>query len=376
MHHLDTEIRPGLHDWGKPISQPPQVGDDIRAIAKEKREEFHAAEARDGAVDQVVEAIERIDGLGLEKRVQHPGSSGHEHEPGQREAEEEHRREHRRFDEEPLERSRRARIQHLCQRRGRAHREARACLHERQVQQEGNDQDCGISGPTQRTAPSRRDSHVVRLRALCRGSVPPLAGRHRLAAVQRGRVTELRAIAHGRIDVEHAPFADERVPAEGHRSGLEPSRLCPVTVEDRFPADHGPCADREEVGAYRHAPGEDHDAGPDFRAQSPQIEQVHGRTYEHAGGRARSDERLDDPEADVSEAPQADPLRLPTADEHPLRRDRNGADKEESRATRKYRSQTSLDGTRAGRDPPVARGDADYGEIGVGEEKEGLQRSA
>src|SRR5205807_7700813 len=119
-----------------------------------------------------------------------------------------------------------------------------------------------------------------------------------------------------------------------------------------------------------------HDTGPDFRAQSHQIEHVHGRTYEHAGGRARSDERLDDPEPEVSEAPQSDVLCLPTADEHPLRRDRNGADKEESRATRKYRSQTDRDCTRADRDPLIALGDADYGEIRVREEKEGLQRSA
>src|SRR5256885_9364818 len=90
----------------------------------------------------------------------------------------------------------------------------------------------------------------------------------------------------------------------------------------------------------------------------------HGRAHEHAGGRARSDERLDDPEPDVSEAPQADLLGLPTADEHPLRPDRSGADKEESRATGQDQSPGSLDGTRAARGPAGSPGDAGQRQTG------------
>src|SRR5205814_4675749 len=173
-------------------------------------------------------------------------------------------------------------------------------------------------------------------------------------------MTELRSIPHERVDVEHGTFADENVPPERDRPELEPPSLRPVALQHRFLADHRPCADGQQIGAHRHAPGEDHDAGPDSRAQRPQVKEVHGRADEHAGGRARSDERLDDPEPEVSEAPQADVLALPTADEHPLRRDRNAAGKEESRATGQYQAPASLDGTRAARNPPAAPGHVDY----------------
>src|SRR5439155_10998230 len=140
-------------------------------------------------------------------------------------------------------------------------------------------------------------------------------------------------------------------PPEGHRSDLEPPGLCPIAVEDGLLADHRPCADREKIGTYRHAPGEDHDARPDFRAKRPQIEYVQGCAEEQTGGGARPDERLDDPEAEVGEAPQTDSLGLPTTDEHPLRRDRNQANNEESRAAGQDQSQVDPDSTRACRDP-------------------------
>src|SRR5207248_6538787 len=116
-----------------------------------------------------------------------------------------------------------------------------------------------------------------------------------------------------RVDVEHTPLADEHVPAEGYRSDLDPSGLCPVAIEDSLLADHRPCADREQIGTHRHAPGEDHDARSDFRAQCPKIEHVQGRADEQPSGGARPDESFDDPEADVGEAPDADLLGLPTA---------------------------------------------------------------
>src|SRR6266404_7674543 len=142
--------------------------------------------------------------------------------------------------------------------------------------------------------------------------MPLLARRHRLAAAQPGGVTELGAIAQGRVDVEHGPFADENVPAERYRSDLEPPGLRPVAVEDYLLADHRPSADGQEIGTHRHAPGEDHDAWSDFRAQSPQIQHVQGRAEEQTGGGARPDERLHEPEPDVSEAPQTDLLGFPT----------------------------------------------------------------
>src|SRR5947207_7821296 len=112
-------------------------------------------------------------------------------------------------------------------------------------------------------------------------------------------MTELRSIPHRRVDVEHGPFADENVPAERYRSKLEPPGLHPVALEDSLLADHRPCSDGQKIGTHRQAPGEDHHAWPDLRAQSPQIQHVQGRAEEQTGGRARPDERLDDPEADV-----------------------------------------------------------------------------
>src|SRR5439155_16741293 len=129
---------------------------------------------------------------------------------------------------------------------------------------------------TQRAAGHRGYSQIVHLRALCRRAVPPLAGRYRLAAVQRRGVTELRPIAHGRVDVEHGPLPDEGVPADRDRPGLDSPRMRPVALEERLLADDRPRADGEQIGAHRYAPGEDHDARADLRAERPQVEHVEG----------------------------------------------------------------------------------------------------
>ena len=146
-----------------------------------------------------------------------------------------------------------------CQRsghgRGRADRQARDPLDEWEVE-EKHDEHGGdaIGGPSQGAAPRLGDSHVVHVRALCWRSVPPLAGRYSLAREQGGSVSELRPIAQGCVDVEHTALTNKRVPAQGHRSGLEPSGLCPVAVEDHLFADHCSSTDSQEVGADRHAP--------------------------------------------------------------------------------------------------------------------------
>ena len=91
-----------------------------------------------------------------------------------------------------------------------------------------------------------------------------------------------------------------------------------------------------------HVPGEDHDAPADLRAQRPQVEHVERRPDEQ-DQRVRPDQRLDDPEADVGEAPDADLLGLPAPDEHPLRQDRKGAQAEEARAAEQDRPQVDVD---------------------------------
>src|SRR6266487_1241279 len=172
--------------------------------------------------------------------------------------------------------------------------------------------------------------------------MPALAGRYRLAAVERGGVTELRPIAHRCVDVEHGPLADDDAPAERDPSGLDSPRLRPVTLEERLPADDRPRADGEQIGAYRYAPGEDRDARADLRAERPQIRRVDGRTDEQEGARVRSDQGLDEPEADVRQAPEADRPGLPATDEHPFRQDRRGAHDEKGRGAAQHEPQVDL----------------------------------
>ena len=152
--------------------------------------------------------------------------------------------------------------------------------------------------------------------------------------------------------------------------------MCPVAEEDRLPADHRPCADRQQIRAHWYAPGEDRDPRPDFRAQRPQIEPVQGRTDEQKGARVRPDQGLDDPEADVCETPDTDALGLPTTDEDPLRRDGNRAHDEEHRAAEYDEPDVHLETARSRGDPVVAGAASEHGDVAISEVKQGLQRSA
>src|SRR6266540_3793399 len=88
--HFGAEIHPGLQDWRKTISKPLQEVDDVSAVTEQIREEFQAANPRNRPVRRVVEAVERIDGVRLDKRVQHARNSDRKQEADEREAEEEH----------------------------------------------------------------------------------------------------------------------------------------------------------------------------------------------------------------------------------------------------------------------------------------------
>ena len=142
-------------------------------------------------------------------------------------------------------------------------------------------------------------------------------------------MAELRPITHQRVDVEHGPFANKNVPAEGHRSDLDPPGLRAVAEEDRIPADYRSCADREEIGTHGDVPREDHNPRPDLRAQGPQIQPIQRRTDEQMDARIRPDQSLDDPEAEIGKALETNLLGLPATDDPPLRDYRNGAHDEE-----------------------------------------------
>jgi hypothetical protein len=91
--------------------------------------------------------------------------------------------------------------------------------------------------------------------------------------------------------------------------------------------------------------GEDHGACPDLGAQRPQIKRIQRRTDGQESQRVRPDQRLDDPEADIRQAPDADLLGLPPANQHPFRQDRKGAQHHEPRAAEQHRPQVGADKT-------------------------------
>src|SRR5439155_14652128 len=113
------------------------------------------------------------------------------------------------------------RIQRRSQRRRSADCQAKAALYQRAEEEDKEQGDGGIADAPQRSAPGRRDSHVIHVRTLRGTAVPPLAGRHRLAAVQRGGVTELWPIAYRRVEFEPTPLVDEHISAAGNGAHID-----------------------------------------------------------------------------------------------------------------------------------------------------------
>ena len=193
-------------------------------------------------------------------------------------------------------------------------------------------------------APQSRalDRAVVR-RRLDRGrAVVALAVRHALAALQRRGMTELRVVAHRGVDVEHARFADEGVAADLDRSGMDEVRLRAVAQQDGVLAQDGVVADRHHVGADRDEP-------------APRSRRC-GRSWRPAGAdrgcrsacrrtrhRRGAHQGLDDPEAEIAQAPDRDRLRLQSADQHPLRHDGDRGQRDEGARRERHAAKVELD---------------------------------
>src|SRR5215218_6671357 len=161
------------------------------------------------------------------------------------------------------------------------------------------------------------DCQKVRRCLLPGGSVPALAVGHGLPGVQGGGVAELAPVAHRGLDVDDRSLADHRVLPDGNCADVDESGVGSIAVDERVFADYRAIADGQQVYADGDLPGEDHDAAPDLRAQRAQVEIEQRRTREQ-DNRIPPDQRLDDPEADVRQAPDADLLRLPSTDEDPF----------------------------------------------------------
>ena len=186
---------------------------------------------------------------------------------------------------------------------------------------------------------------------------------------------ELGSVAEGGPDVEHGLLADEHVPAQLHRARLDHLADDPVAVEEGVLLDDGAVADGEQIGAHGHVPGEDHDTAADLRTQRPQVQRVDRRPREQ-DQRVRRDQRLDQPEPDIVQAPNPDLSRCPPADEHPLRGYRQGRHGEEDGGAGLDRSQVASGQAPAGGDPQEALLEDLCGEVGVTEEQQELQHPA
>src|SRR5262249_61742665 len=99
---------------------------------------------------------------------------------------------------------------------------------------------------------------------------------------------------------------DDRIASDRDRSNLDSPRPRPVALEERLLANDRARTNREQVGANRESPREDHDARADLRAERPQVRRVERRAHEPPSTRNRPEESLDDPKAYVGQTPEAD----------------------------------------------------------------------
>src|SRR5205085_2328341 len=88
VHHFAAEIRAGLLDRAKVISQPLEVVDDVAAVSEKGRVEPYPPDAGDRAMHCVMESVERINRVRLDEQVQHARSRHSEQEPDECEDEE------------------------------------------------------------------------------------------------------------------------------------------------------------------------------------------------------------------------------------------------------------------------------------------------
>ncbi len=353
------------------VSDGAQVGNDVGAVTGEQLEEADVREARDGPVEGVVDSVEPVDLVRLEGEVEHAGDRDHYQEADEEGPEVEQQRGGEGGAVEGP--ARQGNMTRLHQRRQpgdfeEQHREATEG--QRQDDEQGVEQlHHGVARPPPGAAVRGAHHPVVHVRRLPRRTVPVCAGRDRLTGVQGRGLPQLSSVTQGRLDVEHRVLADEHVLAEGDRARLDHSGAGPVAREERVLADDGPVTDGEQVGADGQVPGEDHHIAPDLRSQRPQVEHVDRRPGEQ-DQRVGSDQGLDDPEAEVGQAPDADLFPFPPADEDPLRQDRKGAEHDEGHGADEHRSQVVVDQVPSGRDPLEAPVDDERGEIGRAEEEE------
>src|SRR5688572_7362580 len=143
--------------------------------------------------------------------------------------------------------------------------------------------------------------------------MPALVRRDRLSALQRRGMTELRAVSHVGVDVEHARLADERVPTDPYRAGVDVAGLSAKAEHRGILAQDGVVADPDEVRADWHGTGLDDRVVAELRAKKPEVEAVEGAALEHCD-RSAADKRHHHPEAIITPTPYREDVLFPSAD--------------------------------------------------------------
>ncbi len=349
---------------------------DVGAVAEEAGEELDVGDAVDRAVRPVVEAVQRVVPVRLDGEMQQAREGQHEPERNQHPAEKQSQRDREHVSKlRPVgnlagsERRKRGTLRELVKQCD------AACHRERQHQDQRQQLAHRVRELAHRTTVLCFPGAVVDVGRLPGWrSITALVVREGLTDMQRRGVSQLRTLAERRVDVEHRHFADERISAERDATRLNDAGLGPVTVEKSVLAYDRAVSHREEIGADRNMRGKDQRVPADLRAEGAQIQRVDRRAGKQ-NHRVELHQRLDEPEARVPEAPNANSLRLPASDEHPLQEDRKSAHGEEVGARRNERSQGSCKQARPGTDQ-VVTSSADEGQhVEIGEHAHELERA-
>ena len=116
--------------------------------------------------------------------------------------------------------------------------------------------------------------------------------------------------------------------------------------------------------------------GPILAPSALRYSRYRGEPGGQEGQRVRPDQRLDDPEAHVAQAPDPDLPGPPPADEHPLGHNRNRAHHHKAGPAEHDRPKVDAGQARTSGDPPISPGAGQRDRPGIAEEEQQLQRPA
>ena len=343
MLDVHAEVRARLLHRPEAIAEQPQVVHDRAAVAEQSRQQRAVRCPRDDALETEVQAVERIDPSGLQGAGEQPGGADGRHEADQQRAEQQQRGDLRHREErEAVEQA------WMGEQQGR-HR----CLERSHDRGQHQQPAGGVPDSVQPAGACRCDRPVVVVGGgrLSRRAVPALARGYDLSGLQRRGMAELRAVFQRRVDVEHGALADERALPDRDRSELDHARACAVAIQERVLVDHRVGSEAQQVRTDGDVLAEDQHAAADPCPQRPQVQRVQRRVDEQMGQGVQDDERLDEPEAEVRDAPHPDALRLEASDQDPLRGDREQPGSHQQAATEHRRSHVDLEQPVGGEQP-------------------------